>query len=184
MKDVPSAPARRRYSPSDVDERYTSYPESDGSPTAVQLNSIRPIPESARKPEGEGNPDVVTDTEALARLVFPEPSKATTLYEYVVRLFRPGSRYSRSSRDSVSNATEPPVPSERSTTYPERPERPAPPASVSGALHRTTTSPGRSDDTADTECGASGARSSDNDVAPTKPDSSLRRPMVSTAATR
>ena len=83
--------------------------------------------------------------------MFPTPSNATTLYEYVVRLFKPVSRYSRSSRDSVSNATEPPVPSERSTTYPERPDRDEPPASVSGALQRTTTSPGVSDATAETE---------------------------------
>ena len=84
----------------------------------------------------------------------------------------------------MSTATEPPVPSERSTTYPERPDNSEPPESVSGALHRTTTSPGVSDATAETECGDSGARSSAREVAPTKPDSSLRRPLVSTAATR
>ena len=84
----------------------------------------------------------------------------------------------------MSTATEPPDPSERSTTYPTSPDSSEPPASVSGALQRTTTSPGLSDATAETEWGDSGARASARDVAPTKPDNSLRRPLVSTAATR
>ena len=84
----------------------------------------------------------------------------------------------------MSTGTAPPAPSERSTTYPERPESGSPPTSVCGALQRTTTSPAVSRATADTDDGAPGARSSESDVAPTKPDSSLRSPVVSTAATR
>ena len=101
-----------------------------------------------------------------------------------MRLFRPVSQYWCTPASSVSTGTAPPGPSERNTTYPERPDRGSPPASVRGALQRTSTSPALASADAETDSGAPGARSSARAVAPTKPDSSLRRPLVSTAATR